>query len=135
MIRSTTLLFASLVVAVGACHHEPKPKPVPVPKQGTLSGTVTMTGTPCADPAPGCEGPAADYEVVVMAKDGTTIVAKAKTDASGTYTIDVPSGDYTIFTPAGPTDAEKKRNDITVNSEAPAKLDLKIDTGVRAATP
>jgi len=133
MIRSTTLLFASLVVVVGACHHEPKPKPVPVPKQGTLSGTVTMAGPACAQPAPGCNGPAADYEVVVMAKDGTTIVAKAKTDASGTYTIDVPTGEYTIFTPAGPT--EKKRNDITITSETPAKLDLNVDTGARAATP
>lgn len=129
MIRSSVLS----IVLVAACHTTPKPKPVPVPKSGTLTGMVTMVGTACKDPMPGCEGPAADYEVVLFAKDGTTIVAKAKTDAEGKYSLDVPSGEYTILTPAGPTD--KARNDIAVTGDAPAKLDLRIDTGVRDATP
>lgn len=97
----------------------------------TLSGAVHTTGAACAQPKPGCEGPAAGYEVVVLAKDGTTVVAKTKTDAEGHYTVMVPGGDYTIITQAGMTKAETKRNDVTVAANAAATLDLSVDSGAR----
>ena len=132
--RTSMLLMLTLATACGGT-----PKPVAdhatttatTVATATLSGAVHMSGAACAQPKPGCEGPAAGYEVIVFAKDGTTVVAKTKTDAEGHYTVMVPGGDYTIITQAGTTRAETKRNDVTVAASAAATLDLSVDNGVR----
>jgi len=124
--------FAILVVcALAACHTKQDPMP-PAAKPGTIAGKVSFVGTPCQTPGgASCDGPRAGYEVVVLAKDGTTVVAKTTSGQDGAYTIEVPPGDYTILTEAGLPAVPKKRNDVTVTSGAVATLDLTIDTGIR----
>lgn len=122
-----------LTFFLAACPAQ-KPPQQPQPKaDATLSGNVHAVGTPCdpaTPPAAGCDGPAVDYEVVVLAKDAKTAVGKTKTDAAGAYTIALPAGEYTVLTPAG-MHGETKRNDIALTSGATAQLDLQLDTGIR----
>jgi hypothetical protein len=118
-----------LVFAI-ACHHPATPPAPPLPP-ASVTGIVHFMGTPCANPAPGCDGPMAGYEVRVLAKDGKTLVASATTDAAGRYTVSVPAGDYTIFTQRGIRAEDLERHDLTVTSGATTTLDLTIDTGVR----
>src|SRR5256885_1638945 len=113
-----------LLLAAVACTHPPRRDIAkPVAAKGTISGSVHFVGTACETPAPGCAGPMADYEVKILAKDGTTVVASTKSDASGHYTIEVPAGDYTIETQAGAQDTDKKKTDVTVAANATATLD------------
>jgi len=124
-------LGIAVVVALAACHPKVDPMAQPAPT-GTIAGKVHFTGTPCQSPGgPSCEGPRAGYEVVVLAKDGTTVVARATTDQTGAYTVEVPAGEYTILTAAGLPVIPKKRNDVTVTAGAVATLDLNVDTGIR----
>lgn len=123
----TLLLLATLLAG---CSPRPAPShPLPIAK-ATLGGKVHAVGTPCNQPGPGCDGPAVDYEVIVLAKDGTTQIAKVKTDATGAYTVALPGGEYTVITPAGPN-GQTRRNDVAVVAGATATLDLDLDTGVR----
>jgi hypothetical protein len=122
----------SLIVLLALAACQPKMDPqMPAAQPGTLSGKVTFVGSPCQAPGAGCDGPMAGYDVVVLAKDGATVVAKTKTDATGAYTVEVPAGEYTILTPAGLPMIPKKRNDVTVGAGAVATLDLTVDTGIR----
>ena len=120
-----------LLILVLGCHHAARPGTVPTGATATLAGHVQAVGDACAKPGPGCSGPLAEYEVVVLAKDGTTVVAKTRTDSTGAYSVTLPAGDYTIVTPAGMT--EKKRNDISVAGGASATLDLAVDSGARSS--
>jgi len=120
-----------LVLFATGCFHEVDP-PAPVPTAtGTLTGVVHFVGMQCQQPGPGCDGPMADYEVTILAKDGTTVVAKTKTDPTGVYTLALPAGDYTILTAAGIYPTDRRRNDATVTIGNTTKLDLTEDTGVR----
>ena len=96
-----------------------------------MTGIVHFIGTPCANPAPGCDGPMPGYEVRVLAKDGKTLVTSATTDAAGRYTVSVPAGDYTIFTQRGLRTEDLERHDVTASAGATTTLDLTVDTGVR----
>ncbi|HEU0036152.1 MAG TPA: hypothetical protein VFQ53_36315 [Kofleriaceae bacterium] len=99
---------------------------------GTLTGTVSFVGTPCEEPkGPPCDGAMPNYEVVVYAADGTTVAGKAKTGADGTFSLDLPAGTYVIFTQAGIKDTDRARQDVTVSRDALAKVELRVDTGVR----
>src|SRR5262249_57137487 len=132
---------SALFVLLGtACFHELEAPPVPT-ANGTLTGIVNFVGMPCMTKAPdgqlveqhgsGCSGPMAGYEVTVVAKDGKTVVATTKTDASGVYTFALPAGDYTIFTQRGLRATDLQRNDAHVTIGNTTKLDLTVDTGVR----
>jgi hypothetical protein len=125
-------LLVIVACTLGACHTTPEPMPPAADRPGTITGKVTFAGTPCQTPGgASCEGPRADYEVIVLAKDGTTVIGKTRTDQTGSYTIEVPAGEYTILTPAGLPLIPKKRNDVTVTAGAVATLDLRVDTGIR----
>lgn len=99
---------------------------------GTLSGTVSFVGTPCPEPkGPPCDGVYPGYDVVVRTKDGKTVVGKVTSGVDGTFAIDLPAGAYVILTQAGLTEADQRRNEVTVSRDALAKVALQIDTGVR----
>src|SRR5262249_18092023 len=132
---------SALFVLLGtACFHELEAPPVPT-ANGTLTGIVNFVGMPCMTKAPdgqlveqhgsGCSGPMAGYEVTVVAKDGKTVVATTKTDASGVYTLALPAGDYTIFTQRGIHPENQQPTDATVTIGNTTKLDLMIDAGIR----
>src|SRR5262245_9185369 len=110
--------YLLLVLFATACFHELEAPPVPT-ANGTLTGSVNFIGMPCMTRGSsgelveqhgnGCSGPLAGYAVTVLAKDGKTVEATTKTDASGVYTLALPAGDYTILTQRGlhPTDQQR----------------------------
>jgi carboxypeptidase family protein len=119
------LLFAT------ACFHEELP--TTIRPGGVLSGSVHRVGVACAPTTAedkACDGPAAGYEVTVVGKDGAHFEAKTTADSAGNYTIALPPGSYTIFTPAG-MNGEQHRADVEITPNSTTKLDLTIDTGVR----
>ena len=116
-----------LAIVLAGCPAQ-KPPQRPVPVSVTLSGKVHQVGPACQG-GKECDGPAIDYEVVILAKDGKTEVARAKTDATGAYNVQLPAGEYTVVTPAGMQ--QTKRNDVTLVAGTPATLDLELDSGAR----
>lgn len=131
--RSLILSAIALLTACGA-KQSPGDKTPPggAAASGTLSGTVGFVGKPCPEPGPPpCDGPYADYEVVVYAADGTTVAGKAKAGADGKFTFGLPAGTYVIFTQAGPMPDSKKRTEVTVSRDALSAVTLSVDTGVR----
>ena len=134
MHRSLVLTVTVLLAACGAKQPtSPGDKTPPGgAASGTLSGTVGFVGKPCPEPGPPpCDGPYADYEVVVYAADGATVAGKAKTGADGTFTLGLPAGTYVIFTQTGPMPDNKKRTEVTVSRDALSTLALSVDPGVR----
>lgn len=127
-----SLTLASSILLLTACATKPlgATSPGGPNAAGTLSGTVHFVGTPCSDPGPPpCDGPYADYEVVVYATDGTTVAGKAKTSAEGAFSLDLPAGMYVLLTPAGIT--EQQRTEVVISRDALAKVELRVDTGIR----
>ena len=137
LVRSViaTLLFG--LVACGGAQQAPGTAGGTTPPgggagAGTLTGSVTFVGTPCAQPSgPPCDGPYPDYEVVVYASDGTTEVGRTRTGADGTFSIDLPAGAYAIFTQAGLQPSDRARTDVSVSRDALTQTALRVDTGVR----
>ena len=129
------MLRLVLAFALLACSSPAKPTNTPpggVAATGTLTGTVSFTGTPCPEPkGPPCDGAYPNYEVVVYAEDGTTVVTKTTTDASGKYTLSLPAGKYVIFTQAGLKETDRARSEITISRDALSTIDLRVDTGIR----
>ena len=125
--RCQFLATCALLAACGASSARPPVAPQPA---GDLSGTVTFAGDACASPGPGCTGPMADYDVIVLAADHHE-VARTRSAADGTYHLALAPGSYVIETPAGIDKTAVKQNPVTVVSAQPAKLDLVVDTGVR----
>jgi hypothetical protein len=123
----TRLLLIS--IAVAACAHQ-APTTTPAPS-GTLTGSVHFVGTPCEQPAPGCDGPMTGYEVVVRSKDAKSIIATTKTDSTGHFAIALPAGEYTILTAAGMMKDDQQRTDVIVAAGGSIAVDLRVDTGVR----
>jgi len=124
-----------LLFALG-CYRGKSPQPLPKPADAMVAGKVTFVGVPCPESSaePTCDGPKVGYEVTVLAKDGTTVIAKATTDDAGMYTVKLPAGDYTIVTTGG-IPPQPSRHDFTVAAGATATMDLRIDTGIRASRP
>jgi hypothetical protein len=99
---------------------------------GTLTGTVTFVGKPCPQPGPPpCDGAYPDYEVVVFAADGKTEVARTRTGADGTFSLELPEGSYAVFTQSGPMENDRARTDVTVSRDALSRTSLQVDTGIR----
>jgi len=120
------MLFAT------ACLHEAE-LPTTLLPGGTLTGSVHRVGVACAQTTAfdkACDGPAGGYEVTVLAKGGTSVVATTTADSAGNYTLALPPGSYTIFTPGG-ISGEQHRSDVEITPNSTMKLDLTIDHGVR----
>jgi hypothetical protein len=65
---------------------------------GTLSGYANIGGGPACNPSVGCLNLGVNYEVDVYASDGITIVGKTHTDANTNYSIQIPAGNYILYT-------------------------------------
>jgi hypothetical protein len=101
---------------------------------GVLEGTVTFIGVPCGPQGdrktPPCDGPYADYEIVVYNAAGDTVVGRTKSNANARYEITLPGDiEYAVFVPSG------IRTQATLSALVPAggrkTLDLQVDTGIR----
>lgn len=127
-----SLRSITLAIVLLGCGPKAAPTTAQPSAPGTLAGTVNFTGAACQEPkGPPCDGPYPSYEVVIYAEDGTTVVTKTKTGADGAFSLDLPPGKYVIFTQAGIKETDKRRTDVVVSRDAVAKVDLRVDTGVR----
>jgi hypothetical protein len=53
------------------------------------------------------------------------------TDAKGNYSVELPKGDYVIFTQNGPKDDNVKKNSFTVGDKGTVSLNLNVSTGIQ----
>jgi hypothetical protein len=101
---------------------------------GALEGTVHFVGVPCPPTHPSrppCDGPYPDYEVVVQDDRGEAVVARTRTDDEGFYRVDLPVGDYVVFTTQGVGELFIETNRFSIVDGQITILNLVIDTGVR----
>lgn len=103
-------------------------------QSGVLEGSVTFIGVPCAPQSqrktPPCDGPYADYEVVVFNAAGTSEVGRTRSNANARYEITLPGdAEYSVFVPSGIRNQTKLS--IVVPAGGRKTLDLQIDTGIR----
>jgi hypothetical protein len=101
-----------------------------------VKGVVFFEGLPCPPSGnnktpPGCRGPASNYEVVIYAEDGSSIVTRTRTDDRGNYFISLPPGSYVIYTPAGPLPSMRMANHFLIRENQIFTKDLVVDTGIR----
>ena len=130
---------------------------MPPPPSATVAGTDTATPTVATTPAPSGEagfiegtvqaGPTCPVERIdspcpdrpieadVTILDGAgAVVARARSDAHGHFTVEVPPGSYTVRgePPAtGPFPRPAQPVEVTVVAGATAAVTLTYDTGIR----
>lgn len=103
---------------------------------GKVAGTVTFQGVNCQEgqpdfKVPPCTGAYPKYEIKVF-KAGETEnpVLTTMTGDDGSYSIDLPAGDYVIFTQNGPKESNKQENAFKVEKEKTTSLPLRVHTGI-----
>lgn len=125
-----------LAITLAACGSKPAPQQPQPPggadATGTLTGTIQSIGPACAPSSAGsCDNPMAGYEITILASDGTTAVTTVKTGDDGTYSVELPPGNYVLLTHSGLRLTDEVRTNVTVSRDALARVDLTVDTGVR----
>jgi hypothetical protein len=103
-------------------------------QSGVLEGAVTFIGVPCGPQSerktPPCDGPYADYEVVVYNAAGDTVVGRTKSNANARYEITLPGDvEYTVFVPSGLRTQSKLSTVVPAGGRK--TLDLQVDIGIR----
>lgn len=101
---------------------------------GLLTGTATFMGVPCPPDGmkvPPCDGPYPDYEVIVYAVDGKTVVARTLTDKNGRFRVELPEGDYVVYAIGFERRTLHIPNHIDIKAGKTVQLDINIDTGIR----
>ena len=101
---------------------------------GVLEGAVTFIGVPCGPQSerktPPCDGPYADYEVVVFNAAGDSVVGRTKSNVNARYEITLPGDvEYTVFVPSGLRTQSKLSTVVPAGGRK--TLDLQVDTGIR----
>lgn len=78
-----------------------------------------------------CSGPYANYEFIIYAEDGKTIVSKAKTDSMGNFRMTLKTGNYVIYTRVGLSVSDVKSTHVTIAECGITRLPtLLVDTGL-----
>jgi len=104
---------------------------------GTLFGTVSFVGVPCAPgrgKVPPCDGPYPDYEVVVYKAGTSEIAARTRTDMNGHYEVKLPPGNYNLRSAADGLPMKQPVEESSpsrIDDGGRTRLDLHIDTGIR----
>jgi hypothetical protein len=103
-------------------------------QSGVLEGAVSFIGVPCGPQSerktPPCDGPYADYEVVVYNAAGDTVVGRTKSNANARYEISLPGDtEYAVFVPSGINTRTKLSTLVPAGGRK--TLDLQVDTGIR----
>jgi len=94
-------------------------------QNGTLSGDVSVSGgTACQIP---CPNPSVHYEVDVYATDGVTIVGKTRSDVNAHYSIQLPAGNYIIYTYQS---GSKEAHPVSVFAGKNTIFNISYDSGV-----
>lgn len=118
-----------LAVVLAAC----APATASAPPGTGIRGTVTVGPTCPVEQVdePPCVAPLAASLVVTSAEDGS-VVARASSGADGTFSVDLPPGDYVIVPePGGDGFPFGKPVDVTVEVGAYTQVEVAYDTGIR----
>ena len=130
------LLGAVLLVAAACGQYQfPGAGPSPTPETGAVSGRVIAV--PCSpvqqQGAPSCAGrPVPNLEIDYVS--GPTLVARAITDANGTYAVELKPGAYEVRMKtymrvlSGPLT-------LTVSAGSSTAANYILDSGIRAPVP
>jgi hypothetical protein len=102
-----------------------------------VAGVVTFSGLGCQPGQPDfnvppCTGPYPNYKVEIYeASDEKHLKTTAMTDGRGNYSVELPKGEYVIFTQNGPKDDNLKRNAFSVSDKGTVNLNLNVSTGIQ----
>jgi hypothetical protein len=109
------------------------PSTASAPPGTGIRGTVTLGPTCPVEQVgqPPCVTPYAASLVVTSAEDGS-VVARVSSGADGTFTVDLPPGDYVIVPePGGDPLPMGTPVDVTVEAGAYTEVDVAYDSGIR----
>lgn len=114
------------------------PTPARSANSGTLTGRVTI-GPLRPGPARVGETPQpippevyAARTIQLFAADGKTLVTNVKINPDGTYSVDLPTGNYVVnLARTGIDRAQGLPKNITIEAGKTIQLDIDIDTGIR----
>lgn len=101
---------------------------------GVLTGTVVLWPvTPTERPGMPSTAPAPGVRIVVSGPDGREIQSML-TSAAGLYRTSLPPGPYQVMIPQLPIPQRTKDlpATVTISAGQETRLDIKIDTGLRA---
>jgi hypothetical protein len=128
------LISILLALLLAGCDKQVYPAGSGSMKHGILIGTVTFVGVPCPPDrrkVPPCDGPYPDYEVVIFNRDGRTAVARTITDKDGRFRVELPEGNYVIYSKGYERRTLQIPHHIEIKAGKTAQLDITIDTGIR----
>jgi hypothetical protein len=97
-------------------------------QNGTLSGNVTIEGGPACNPSRGNCDLSVNHEIDVYAIDGITIVGKTFSDSNAHYSIQLPAGNYIVYTYPIP---KKIPHPISIIAGKNTIFDIAYDSGIR----
>ncbi|MGI0069244.1 MAG: hypothetical protein ACREAN_03200 [Nitrosopumilaceae archaeon] len=105
-----------------------------VSSKGLLVGTVTFY--PCSPVEqigePPCTGNGHNYTVTVYQSDAKTIAGQTSSNQNGVYSIELPQGNYTVFTPySAMYKSLGKQHIIQIEVNKTTIFNIVIDSGIR----
>lgn len=118
--------FVMLAATFVACRYD----------TGTVSGTVRFSGLPCQPGQPDfnvppCTGPYPNFKLEIYSTlKPETVATTVMTDRNGHYSIELPVGEYIIYTQKGIQPENKIENRFTIEKDKTTSLELSISTGI-----
>lgn len=106
------------------------------PEMGKLAGKVEYRGVPCQPGQPDfnvppCSGSYPNYEVQIFhVSKLDEPVLKIKTGPDGLFQVDLPAGDFIIYTQNGPFEKNKKENKFSIKPKESTTIQLMVNTGI-----
>jgi hypothetical protein len=102
---------------------------------GKVTGSVNFSGLNCQPEQPDfnvppCSGPYPNYKIEVYLENGTSLALTAMTNSKGQYSIELPSGDYVIYTQNGPMEKNRESHPVHIQKGSTVALDLRVSTGI-----
>jgi hypothetical protein len=103
---------------------------------GFVSGVVSFKGVPCQQgqtdfQVPPCSGPYPNHKIEVYpASDPSKLVLTAMTDSRGAFKIELPVGEYIIYTQDGIKPEQRRENKFKIEKDKTIPLNLTINTGI-----
>ncbi|MES2088122.1 MAG: carboxypeptidase-like regulatory domain-containing protein [Patescibacteria group bacterium] len=111
-----------------------KQKQNPTSQTGKISGKVTLSPTCPVEkfpPDPACAPKPYQTTIQAFLPDGSELVASAKSNADGTFTMSLPGGDYNLETKGGEVYPRCASQGVTVNAGKEVSVSISCDTGIR----
>ncbi|MET1232482.1 MAG: hypothetical protein ABWY52_06495 [Candidatus Limnocylindrales bacterium] len=129
LLRLILVAFGLIAVVLAGC----SPSAASAPPNTGIRGIVTL-GPTCpvqqVDQPP-CVEPFAATLAVTSAEDGS-VVARVDSGADGTFTVDVPPGDYVVVPePGGDPFPLGQPVEVTVAAGAYSEIEVAYDSGIR----